>query len=341
MAAKTQPASAKPSLEHLPEYSPPTKGILSILPPSLVPYGQLMRIDKPTGIYLFYWPYVYGILQTSVLRLPLPPASQVVNNSLLFAAGAVFLRGAACSWNDTLDAPYDRLVARTRHRPVARGAVSPFAAHVFTGLQSVVGAAILYQLPSACIPYAVPTVAGLGIYPLMKRITYYPQAWLGLSMGWGIWVAAASMGADPFQWTQTPSMKQSTIVPLSCIYGAYSLWTMIYDTIYAHQDIKYDRAAGVKSMAVKFGDHTKPILTTFAVAQTGLLIAAGWSADMGIIYYAGTVAGTAATLGVMIGLVDLEKPESCWWWFQNGCWFTGLAIASGLCGEYIWRWRGN
>jgi 4-hydroxybenzoate polyprenyltransferase len=340
MAPEAHSKSVHSSLEHLSKYIPPTKGVLSILPPQLVPYGQLMRIDKPTGIYLFYWPYLYGILQTSILRFPLPQIQQVLNTSLLFAAGTIFLRGAACSWNDTLDAPYDRLVARTRHRPVARGAVSPIAAHAFTILQSIIGSVILYQLPSACITYAVPTAVGLGIYPFMKRITYYPQVWLGLSMGWGVWVAAASMGADPFLWTRAHSIKHSTIIPLSCLYGAYTIWTIIYDTIYAHQDIKYDRAAGVKSMAVKFGHRTKSVLTTLTVVQIYLLVAAGWSAEMGVIYYCGTVFGTATTLGTMITMVDLEKPESCWWWFKNGCWYTGLAIASGLCGEYIWRLRG-
>jgi 4-hydroxybenzoate polyprenyltransferase len=106
----------------------------------------------------------------------------------------------------------------------------------------------------------------------MKRITHYPQVWLGLSMGWGIWVARVPMGTGLFNWDHAPSAHQNTIFPSSCLYDTYTLWTVIDDTVYAHQDVKNDCQAGVKSMAVKFGDRTKPLLVVLAVAQVGLLV---------------------------------------------------------------------
>ncbi|KAL2050102.1 hypothetical protein ABVK25_009605 [Lepraria finkii] len=174
---------------HLPPYGPPTTGIVSCLPMILVPYAELVRLHKP---------YHFGTLFASVV-LP-PPPSQILWINVLFSIGSLFLRGAAYTWNDTLNAPYDRLVARCRHRPVARGAVSLVAAYLFTLAQPISGVAILYQLPTLCF---LP--AGLAftmtLYPFAERVTNYPQVVLGSSLALGQLVGIAGMGMDPFQQT--------------------------------------------------------------------------------------------------------------------------------------------
>ena len=184
---------------HLSPYGPPTTGIVSCLPMILVPYAELVRLHKPAGYFAFYFPCHFGTLFASVV-LP-PPPSQLLWINVLFSIGSLFLRGAACTWNDTLNAPYDRLVARCRHRPVARGAVPPVAAYLFTLAQSISGVAILYQLPTLCFLPAGLLAFTMALYPFAERVTNYPQVVLGSSLALGQLVGIAGMGMDPFQQT--------------------------------------------------------------------------------------------------------------------------------------------
>ena len=117
---------------NLPPCHPPDAGFISYLPLSVVPYAELMRLHKPAGYYAFYFPHLFGTLYASAILSPMLELSLLLRRNLLFMIGSLLLWGAACSWNDTLDADYDRQVARCRHRPVARGAVSPLAANLFT-----------------------------------------------------------------------------------------------------------------------------------------------------------------------------------------------------------------
>lgn len=320
----------------LPQYKLPTRGILSKVPSSWVPYGELMRIDKPTGIYLFYFPHFLGTLYAASLMKPKPSVSALLALNVYLFISNIFLRGAACALNDNMDREYDRKVARCRLRPIARGAISPLQAHIFTGFLSAITASFLILLPPDCVYIAGPSIVLLVLYPFAKCFTDYPQVVLGFHISTGIFMGSAAMGLNPL-----PSLEDNDggfLTSIAALYAANIIWTIIYDTIYAHQDIKDDAKAGVKSMAVTLGDRTKPLLFILALLQVALLIGAGVATGMHTLsYFAVTCVGTLITLMYMIWSVDLRRPDECWWWFRNGFWFTGGAMAGGFLAEYLFR----
>lgn len=129
----------------------------------------------------------------------------------------------------------------------------------------------------------------------------------------------------------------AALTAAGCLYGSYVSWTVLYDMIYAHMDIRDDGAAGIKSIALRHEANTKLVLSGLAVVQVGLLAAAGMAVGAGPVFFVGSCGGAAGSLGWMIRRVRLESVRDCWWWFRNGCWFTGGGIAMGLMGEYLAR----
>ena len=154
-------------------YQSPQAGLLSYLPERVVPYVELMRLEKPAGYFTFYFPHLYGTLYAALRLFSPPPLAQMICLNLLFVVGSVFLRGAACTWNDTIDAPYDRQVARCRHRAIARGAVTPIAGFALTLVQTALGLALLARLSPLCSLYAFPLALLMAIYLFAKRFTDY------------------------------------------------------------------------------------------------------------------------------------------------------------------------
>ncbi|KAL8748941.1 MAG: hypothetical protein Q9199_007982 [Rusavskia elegans] len=161
------------------QYTPPRKGILSILPTACVPYAELMRLEKPAGLYAFYFPYIIGICYAACMRDSPPPLEHMLSLAGLFLVWCVILRGAACTWNDNTDQEFDRKVLRCRHRPIARGAVSTAQGHLFTAALGLAGVPILLNLPAGCTYHALPVTILFMLYPFAKRVTYYPQVVLG------------------------------------------------------------------------------------------------------------------------------------------------------------------
>lgn len=259
--------------------------------------------------------------------------STVLGTTLLFATGALVMRGAGCTINDLWDRNLDPQVRRTRHRPIARGAITPFQGIIFTGAQLLTGLAVLLQFPTTCLYYGVPSLVLVGLYPLAKRVTNYPQAVLGLTFSWGAIMGFPALGVSLL--SNTPALTAA-----ACLYASNIAWTVLYDMIYAHQDLKDDKKAGILSIARAHEQDTKRVLSGLAVAQTGLLAAAGVAVGAGPVFFAGACGGAAATTGIMIWRVRLESAEDCWWWFRNGCWFTGGGIVLGLGGEYAAQYYG-
>lgn len=311
-------------------YKAPSGRLMSSLPITLVPYAELMRLHKFGGYWAFYIPHLVGTLYASALMDPIPSPLHLLRANILLIVGSLLLRGAACTWNDILDAPFDRLVSRCRYRPVARGAVSPFAAKIFTIIQSALAAIILYQLPPTCFPPATALVVSQGLYPFTKRFTDYPQVLLGISLAMGQFVGAAAMGMDMLKLT-----GREVIAAMGCLYASNIVNTIIYDAVYAHQDLKDDLKAGVMSVAVAWQDHTKPVLCFLSAAEIILIGAAGYLFQMGTMYFVSAVFGTAVILCTMIWKVNLEVPNSCWLWFKWTIWLTGGAISGGLLAEYL------
>jgi 4-hydroxybenzoate polyprenyltransferase len=245
-------------------------------PASIRPYLQLSRFDRPVGFWLLWLPCVLGLLLSRLdqgARLAWPDAALAG----LFAIGAVAMRGAGCTYNDILDRDIDARVARTAQRPLASGALSLRSAWAWVGVQCLIGFGVLIAL-SAWSMWAVWVALGsiplVAAYPLMKRITWWPQVWLGLTFNWGVLVAAAATGG----------VTASSLT----LYAALVFWTLGYDTIYALQDREDDALVGVRSTARRFGRHVRlAVGVIYALTATLLALAAA---------FASTLAAVATTL---------------------------------------------
>lgn len=312
-------------------YQAPTKGFLSRLPAKWVPYGELLRLDKPAGTYYLFFPCLFSTLLAAPMATPIVPPLTVLGTSLLFLTGALVMRGAGCAINDLWDRNLDPHVARTRLRPIARGAITPFNALAFTGANLLTGLAVLLQFPYECLFYGIPSLFFVTIYPLAKRVTYYPQFVLGLTFSWGAMMGFPALGIDLIH-------NSAALTSAALLYTSNIAWTVLYDMIYAHMDIKDDAKAGIKSIALKHDAQTKQVLTGLAVTQIGLLTAAGVAAGAGPAFFIGSCGGAAVTLAVMIKSVNLKNVKDCWWWFVNGCLLTGGVISAGLGADYLIRY---
>ncbi|KAF2235169.1 4-hydroxybenzoate polyprenyl transferase [Viridothelium virens] len=308
-------------------YAPPRAGLLSYLPASVVPFAELIRLDKPVGTYYLFFPCLFSTLLAAPLTIPITPPLTILSTTSLFFLGALIMRGAGCTINDLWDRNLDPHVARTRLRPIARGAISPQTAIIFTGFQLLAGLGVLVSFPPACFFYGAPSLLLVATYPLAKRVTYYPQFVLGLTFSWGAFMGFPALGLDLLS-------DANLMLAAGTLYASNVAWTVLYDMIYAHMDIRDDATAGIKSIALRHERNTKAVLSGLAAVQVGLLGLAGWTIGAGPVYYVGSCGGAIASLGLMIWRVRLKSVESCWWWFRYGCWFTGGAIALGLLGEY-------
>ncbi|KZO94297.1 UbiA prenyltransferase [Calocera viscosa TUFC12733] len=228
------------------------------------------------------------------------------------------------------DRRLDRLVDRTRTRPLASGLLTLPQATIFLGTQLLLGLAILTQLNTYSILLGAASLPLVALYPAMKRLTYWPQAVLGLTFNWGALLGYSALAAPP-AW--------SVVLPL---YAAGWCWTMVYDTIYAHQDKADDLSAGIKSTALLFGNQTLPILTMFSGGMLACLTVAGWTAGMGPAYYALSVGGGGLLLGKILRGTEWESRESCWRGFAQNIW-VGTLIAVGIWTGYLWErpWEGR
>jgi 4-hydroxybenzoate polyprenyltransferase len=267
------------------------------------------------------------------LAMPITPPLAIAGTAALFFSGALIMRGAGCTINDLWDRNLDPHVERTKFRPLARGAVSPEKAIVFTGVQLLAGLGVLLSFPTQCLYYGVPSLLLVATYPLAKRVTYYPQFIFGMTFSWGAIMGFPALGVDLLS-------NHSALAAASCLYVSSIAWGILYDMIYAHMDVKDDVKAGIKSIVVRHGHQTKSVLTGLAAVQVGLLAAAGVAVGATPVYFVGTCAGAIVSLGSMIYRVKLDSVADCWWWFKNGSWITGGTISFGMFAEYLVQYMG-
>jgi 4-hydroxybenzoate polyprenyltransferase len=220
------------------------------LPAALLPYAQLARWDRPIGWWLLLLPCWWSLVLAQIAAGGGWPN---VQHALLFLIGAIVMRGAGCTLNDMADRDFDAKVERTKNRPLASGRISRTHAFAFLALQSLVGLGVLLQFNGYTVVLGAASLLIVAVYPFMKRITHWPQFVLGLAFNWGALVG----------WSATHGTLSSAAVFL---YIAGILWTLAYDTIYAHQDKEDDALIGVKSTALLFGAKTKPWLIGFFAA---------------------------------------------------------------------------
>ncbi|GMG55819.1 unnamed protein product [Ambrosiozyma monospora] len=210
-------------------------GLVGKFPKWMIPYMELMRIEKPIGTLLLLSPCMWGI--TMAAYISAAPFLSTLWMASVFAVGAFVMRGAGCTINDLLDRNLDNQVARTCERPITSGRVSVKQAIWFLGAQLAVGCGVLLCLPLDCFLLGASSLILVGTYPLFKRFTYYPQIALSACFNWGALLGFPAMGV--WAWP--------VMIPL---YLSGFFWCMHYDTIYAHQDKKFDVKAGIGSTAL-------------------------------------------------------------------------------------------
>jgi 4-hydroxybenzoate polyprenyltransferase len=263
-------------------------------PDFIRPYCRLARADRPIGSWLLLLPCWWSTALAAVAaRQGLPNLWHLV----LFAIGAVAMRGAGCTWNDLVDRDLDAAVERTRSRPIPSGDVSARNAALFMGLEAFVGLAVLVQFNRFAIATGVASLLIVAVYPFLKRITWWPQIGLGLAFSWGALMgwAAAFGRLDPPAWL---------------LYAGSIAWVIGYDTIYAHQDREDDALIGIKSTARLFAENTRTALAGFYALAVALIGCAGWWAGAGPAFALG-LAAFAVHLGWQTYRLDINDPNLC------------------------------
>ncbi|HXF88327.1 MAG TPA: 4-hydroxybenzoate octaprenyltransferase [Xanthobacteraceae bacterium] len=276
------------------------------------PYLRLTRLDRPIGWWLLLLPCWWSAALAAIPANGWGPDPWHV---LLFLIGAIVMRGAGCTWNDLVDRDIDARVERTRSRPIPSGQVSVPAALAFLVAQALIGLAVLLQFNSFAIWTGIASLAVVAIYPFMKRVTYWPQIFLGLAFSWGALMGWAAAHA-------------SLAPPALLLYLGSIAWVIHYDTIYAHQDREDDALIGLKSTAILFRDRTKPALAAFSAAAVLLIGIAGFFVGGGAIFALGLV-GFAAHLAWQIFRLDVADPALCLRLFKSNR-DAGLILFAGL-----------
>jgi len=237
-------------------------------PPNIQPYLRLMRLDRPIGTWLLYWPCVFGLVLGAVADSRPFGSWRDWGLVLLLGIGAIVMRGAGCTYNDIVDRDFDAKVARTRGRPIPSGAVTVKQARLFAAGLSLIGLVILLMLDPLAIALGAGSLVLIAAYPFMKRITWWPQAWLGLTFNWGALLAFAA---------QTGTLDAADFI----LYAGLFFWTLGYDTIYAHQDKDDDALIGVKSTARLLGSHSREWILGFYTVAFTLILTAGFAEHEG------------------------------------------------------------
>jgi 4-hydroxybenzoate polyprenyltransferase len=276
------------------------------VPKGAQPYVRLARLDRPIGTWLLLFPCWWSIAM----------AWRGWQDAWLIAAfgiGALVMRGAGCTYNDIMDRDFDAQVARTRNRPLPSGQVTVRDALGFLIFQLCVGLAVLLSLNGFAIWVGVASLALVFTYPLTKRVTFWPQFFLGLTFNWGALLGWAAVRAD-------------LPLPAILLYVGGIFWTLGYDTIYAHQDRADDPAAGVKSSARKLGLGSKPWLYTFYVLTTAFFAAAGYAGGFAWPFYVGLGLG-AMQLIWQVWDLDMDNPKDCLAKFRSNRLYSWLFLA--------------
>ena len=287
------------------------------VPAMVRPYLYLMRLDRPIGTWLLLFPCWWSV----VMAWPgdAAPDWHLLELFVLFGLGSVIMRGAGCVINDLTDHRFDGMVARTAGRPLPSGAVSRRQTFLFLGFLLFLGLLVLWQLNPFARLVCLASIPFVVIYPFMKRITWWPQFWLGIAFNWG---AIAGWAAVRGELSLAPFL----------LHLAGIFWSLGYDTIYAHQDKDDDRLIGVKSSALRLGDRTKPWVFGFYSLTVGLTAAAGWAAGLGPWFYP-MLAVAGLQLWWQALTVDINNGPDCLSKFRSTRWYGWLCLLSFVAGH--------
>lgn len=276
-------------------------------------YIKLMRLNQPTGFLLLFWPCTYGVL---LANTSISSAKFIA----LFLFGSIVMRSAGCIINDIIDKDLDKNVHRTKNRPIASNAISIKSAIILLLFLLITGAFILFSLNATSIYIGLLSLVLVFFYPLMKRITRYPQAFLGLTFNIGALIGYASI---------TNTINISSII----IYIGCWFWTMGYDTIYACQDITDDKRIGIKSTAITFQSSIKFYLQFFYLAMILCFILVGILSNYGFVYYV-FISLILLTLIKQIQNLKHKSSQDCMKKFKANGTFIGLLIFIAFVSQY-------
>jgi 4-hydroxybenzoate polyprenyltransferase len=284
-------------------------------PRAAKPYLRLARFDRPIGAWLLLFPAWWSqALAELWLGRPYPNPWYL----LLFLVGAFVMRGAGCTYNDIVDRDYDARVARTAARPIPSGQVGVTAAFAFLALQCLAGLVVLLQLNWFTVALGASSLLLIAVYPFSKRFTFWPQAVLGLTFKWGALVGWAAVTG-------------SLALPALALYAGSVLWTIGYDTIYAHQDKEDDALLGLKSTALRFGGATPRWLAGFYAGAMILWGAAGLLAGAGVVFLL-ALGLVALQLAWQIRTLDMDDAGNCLARFRSNR-LIGWLLLAGLAAD--------
>lgn len=290
--------------------------LIDSLPTPLRAYVRLARLDKPAGFMLLLYPAWFA----QVLATP-PNTWPDVTLFILFYIGAVVMRAAGCAINDVFDYKLDAQVERTRSRPIASGEIKPWQGILFSMLCCVIGLVIVMQMGNLAFWLAVASLPLIALYPLMKRITWWPQVFLGIVFNWGAMMGFAA---------------QQHELPIAAfvLYAGCFFWTLSYDTIYAFQDIRDDEMVGIKSTARRLGNNAKAFILLWSVLSLLLITAAGFMCSMGWVFYVG-LAAASIHKGILLKNWRMEDSASSLAAFQANTLFGDIVLAAMILGRII------
>lgn len=279
------------------------------------PYLRLARIDRPAGTWLLLFPCWWSLALAEVNQgRPYPDPFYLA----LFAIGAFVMRGAGCTYNDVIDRDYDAMVARTANRPIPSGQVSATNALFFAIALSFIGLLVLLQFNTFTIRLGMASLLLVAVYPFMKRLTNWPQLVLGLAFNWGALVG----------WT---SVKGSLAPAPILLYAGSVLWTVGYDTIYAHQDKEDDLMLGLKSTALHFGEDTATWVGGFYASAIVLWGLAAFLSGTHLIFFV-ALALVSLQMAWQVTTLDTRDAQSCLRRFRSNR-DVGIAVFLGLLAD--------
>jgi 4-hydroxybenzoate polyprenyltransferase len=263
-------------------------------PGALKPYLRLMRADRPIGTWLLLIPCWWGL---ALAAWEDSDWTRALWFALLFSIGAVAMRGAGCAYNDIVDKDFDAKVARTALRPIPSGQIGMKSAWAFLFALCAVGMIVLLQFNPFTVYLGLASLVLVAAYPFMKRITWWPQAWLGLTFNWGALMGYAAVHG-------------AVSVSAICLYAAGLCWTLGYDTIYAHQDKEDDALIGVKSSAIALGNRTLPAVAAAFAGSIAIFAIAGIIDGASALFFAALIPAALHFAWQLRGL-DIADPSRC------------------------------
>jgi 4-hydroxybenzoate polyprenyltransferase len=288
------------------------------LPVAARPYARLARFERPIGWWLLLLPGWWSI---ALAQGATGGGSPDVRLLTLFLIGAIVMRGAGCTFNDIVDRDFDGQVARTRSRPIPSGQVSLRQAMAFLVALALIGLAVLLQFNWFAVALGALSLVTVVVYPFMKRVTYWPQVFLGLAFNWGALLGWAAVHG------------RLDAAPISLYLGGIA-WTLAYDTIYAHQDKEDDALIGLKSTALRLGSATPTWLAGFFAAALALASLAGWLAGAGFVYHIGVAAAGVHAVW-QLSRLDIDDPARCLRLFRSNRDFGLLIFAAAALDSLI------